>query len=83
VAAGCDRPYLRLVSFWQASNRSSVAYYATHPMSHYGQGDVSADFVGLARTARERASHVPHLYFTGAGGNVAAASRDGTPLAPY
>jgi hypothetical protein len=78
---GVIDPYVRLVSFWNGDQAlACLAYYATHPMSHYGKGDVSADFVGLARAAREQATHVPHLYFTGAGGNIAAGKyNDGSP----
>jgi hypothetical protein len=78
---GLIDPYLRLVSFWHDEQPlACLAYYATHPMSHYRLGDVSADFVGLARAAREKVTGVPHLYFTGAGGNVAAGKyNDGTP----
>ena len=78
---GVIDPCLRLVSFWNAGQPLvCMTYYATHPMSHYGKGDVSADFVGLARAERERASGVMHLYFTGAGGNVAAGKyNDGSP----
>ena len=28
-------------------------FYTTHPMSYYGDGRVSADFVGLARARRD------------------------------
>ncbi len=46
---GLIDPYLRLVSFWHDEQAlACLAYYATHPMSYYGQGDVSAEFVGLA-----------------------------------
>ena len=78
---GLIDPYLRLVSFWHDEQPLvCLAYYATHPMSHYGKGDVSADFAGLARAARENATHVMHLYFTGAGGNIAAGKyNDGSP----
>lgn len=70
---GVIDPYVRLVSFWQGNEALvCLAYYATHPMSYYGKGDVSADFVGMARREREKRSGVPHVYFTGAGGNVAA-----------
>jgi hypothetical protein len=41
-------------------------------MSYYRTGKANPDFVGLARDSRERALDVPHVYFTGAGGNVAA-----------
>jgi hypothetical protein len=44
-------------------------YYATHPMSYYGKGEVGADIVGMAR---ERMTGGMHVYFTGAAGNVGA-----------
>ena len=65
--------YLRMVSFWNGEQAlACLTYYATHPMSHYGKGDVSCDFVGLARAEREQLTGIPHIYFSGAGGNVAA-----------
>ena len=70
---GVIDPFVRLVSFWNGEQAlACLAYYATHPMSHYGKGDVSADFPGLARADREQTTGVTHIYFTGAGGNVAA-----------
>lgn len=41
-------------------------------MSYYGDGMVTYDFVGTAREQRTQAEGVPHLYFTGCGGNIAA-----------
>ncbi len=78
---GVIDPFVWLVSFWDEDQAlACMAYYATHPMSHYGQGEVSSDFVGLARAAREKETSVKHLYFTGAGGNVAAGKyNNGTP----
>ncbi len=71
---GLIDPLVRLVSFFNGDTPVAVlTYYATHPMSHYGQGDVSADFVGLARAQRE--AEVPgalHVHFTGASGNITA-----------
>jgi hypothetical protein len=74
-------PWLKCVSFWKNDQPIAVLnYYATHPMSHYGKGDVSSDFVGIAREARERQLSVPNIYFTGAAGNIAAGkSNDGSP----
>ncbi len=75
-------PVVRCLSLWNGQRPLVVlTYYATHPQSYYGQGGVSADFVGMARTHREMA--VPaaaHIHFNGAGGNVAAGKyNDGTP----
>jgi hypothetical protein len=73
---------VRLISLWNLDRPLVVmSYYATHPQSHYGQGGVSADFVGLARRQRESAlPGVPHVHFNGASGNVAAGKyNDGSP----
>ena len=44
-------------------------------MSYYGQGGVSADFVGLARERARRAlPGVVQIYVSGCSGNVTAAS---------
>ena len=79
---GVIDPYVRIVSFWQGTRPVvALSYYATHPQSYYGQGGVSADFVGMARGLRE--SELPgvvHIHFNGAGGNVAAGKyNDGAP----
>ncbi len=74
AAEGTIDPLVRLVTFWNSDQPQAVlTYYATHPMSYYGQGSVNWDFAGMAREAREQAlPGVPHIYFNGAGGNVAA-----------
>ncbi len=78
---GTIDPWLKSVSFWNGDKALAVlSYYATHPQSHYGKGGVTCEFVGIARNAREAASGVPQVYFTGAGGNVAAGKyNDGAP----
>ncbi len=79
---GTIDPFLKTVTFWASETPLAVlTYYATHPQSHYGQGHVTADFVGMARTAREEALHgVPHIHFNGAGGNLGAGKwNDGSP----
>ncbi len=74
-------PLLRSVSFWENEKPVVVLnYYTTHPMSHYGKGDVSSDFVGIARDRREKQLGVPHIYFSGPGGNITAGKyNDGSP----
>jgi hypothetical protein len=74
---GVIDPKLKSIGFWDGSERlASVYYYATHPMSYYGKGSVSADFPGLARAAQDSFS----VYFTGAGGNIGAGKyNDGSP----
>lgn len=78
---GVVDPDVRLISFWNGDKPLvSITYYATHPQSYYGQGGVSADFVGMARNLRESALHIPHIHFNGAAGNVAAGKyNDGSP----
>jgi hypothetical protein len=78
---GVIDPFVQLLSFWDGEKPAAVvSYYATHPMSYYGKGQVSADFMGLARNARQDATDVPHVHFNGAGGNVTAGKyNDGNP----
>jgi hypothetical protein len=82
---GTIDPYVRVVSFWNGDRPvAALTYYATHPQSYYGQGGVSADFVGMARSIREAELPIPHIHFNGAGGNVAAGKyNDGSlPMRP-
>jgi hypothetical protein len=79
---GTIDPFLKAISFWHdAQPLACLTYYATHPQSHYGKGDVTAEFVGLARNQRElELGGLPHIHFNGAGGNVAAGKyNDGSP----
>jgi hypothetical protein len=79
---GLIDPWLRMVSFWDGEKPvAALMYYATHPQSYYGQGDMTTDFPGLARARREKElPGVLHVYFTGAGGNLAAGKYNrGTP----
>lgn len=71
---GTIDPNLESVGFLSGDRVIARLYfYATHPMSYYGDGRVSADFVGLARSTRDRDEPgASHLYFTGCGGNVTA-----------
>jgi hypothetical protein len=67
-------PWLKTLSFWNGEQRLvELHYYATHPMSYYGDGRVSADFAGLARQKRQdEDDKVFQVYFTGCAGNVTA-----------
>ncbi|HZZ58708.1 MAG TPA: hypothetical protein VFE31_12830 [Opitutaceae bacterium] len=81
---GLIDPRLKTVAFFDGDRKvASCHYYATHPMSYYEDGRVTADFCGLAR--RRRQAEEPeccHLYFTGCAGNIAAGKyNDGTPAA--
>ncbi|MEO6788859.1 MAG: hypothetical protein ABI318_22280, partial [Chthoniobacteraceae bacterium] len=81
---GLIDPMLKTVAFFVGSEKVAAChYYATHPMSHYGQGHVSSDFVGLARKRRQKDEPgCTHIYFTGCAGNIAAGKyNDGSPEA--
>ncbi|MGE4181697.1 MAG: hypothetical protein AB7J34_17890 [Limisphaerales bacterium] len=71
---GVIDPWLRTLSFWDGDRAlAAVSFYAVHPMSYYGQGEVSADFPGLARRRRaEEVPGVPQVYVSGCSGNVTA-----------
>lgn len=76
--------HLKTVAFYGGDSRvAALHYYATHPMSYYGDGRVSSDFVGLARKRMQTDDpSCTHIYFTGCSGNVAAGKyNDGTPEA--
>jgi hypothetical protein len=82
LAEGTIDPQARAISFWDGDRPLAVlTYYATHPQSYYRTGKASADFVGMARSAREAAvAGVVHIHFNGASGNVAAGKyNDGNP----
>ena len=78
---GLIDPMLKTISFWNGDKKlAALHYYATHPMSYYGDGIVSNDFAGIAREKRTQEEGVPHIYFTGCGGNIGAGKyNDGTP----
>lgn len=71
---GLIDPVLRTLSFWDGETLlAALHYYATHPMSYYGDGRVSADFCGLARQKfQDEDPKVFQVYFTGCAGNVTA-----------
>jgi hypothetical protein len=79
---GLIDPWLKTFSFWDGQRPlAALSYYATHPMSYYGQGHVSCDFCGLARQKRHQDDpSIFQIYFTGCAGNIAAGKyNDGTP----
>jgi hypothetical protein len=71
---GLIDPWLKTLSFWHEDRPlAALSYYATHPMSYYGDGRVSSDFCGLARQKRQQEdAKVLQVYFTGCAGNIAA-----------
>src|SRR5262249_31213416 len=71
---GLIDPWLRTLGFWDGEQPlAALHYYATHPMSYYGDGRVSADFCGLAREKlQDEDPKVHQISFTGCAGNVTA-----------
>ena len=81
---GLIDPWLRTIAFYNGDEKlAALHYYATHPMSYYGDGRVSSDFAGLARKRRQADEpKTTHIYFTGCSGNIAAGKyNDGSPQA--
>lgn len=79
---GLIDPWLKTVALFHGDTKIVAChYYATHPMSYYGDGRVSSDFAGLARKRRQQDEpDCMHLYFTGCAGNIAAGKyNDGSP----
>lgn len=84
---GLIDPWLKAVSFWNEHQAVAILYYyATHPMSYYGDGRVSSDFCGLARQRRQQDQpRTLQVYFTGCAGNITAGkyndgSRENRPV---
>jgi pimeloyl-ACP methyl ester carboxylesterase len=80
---GLIDPWLRTVTLFDGPQPIvRLHYYASHPMSFYGDGRATADTVGLARQQLELEEGVPQIYFTGCAGNVTAGKfNDGSPKA--
>jgi len=82
LTEGLIDPWLKTVAFYDGDEKIVAChYYATHPMSYYGDGRVSSDFAGLARKQRqEEQPDCTHIYFTGCAGNIATGKyNDGSP----
>jgi hypothetical protein len=71
---GLIDPWLKTLSFWDGNRPlAALHYYATHPMSYYGDGRVTSDFCGLARDKRQMDDlKIGQIYFTGCAGNITA-----------
>ena len=79
---GLIDPWLKVLSFWDGREPlAAISAYATHPMSYYGGGAISSDFVGLARAQRQRDDPAVHqIYVSGCSGDVTAGKyNDGSP----
>jgi hypothetical protein len=82
ASEGTIDPWLKVLSFWDGDKPLlALNHYAVHPMSYYGKGEVSADFIGMARRARQKAlPDVVQIYVSGCSGNVTAGKyNDGSP----
>lgn len=79
---GTVDPWLKMLSFWNGDQAvAALSCYATHPMSYYGKGGISADFVGMARKRLQANDpKVAQIYLSGCSGNVTAGKyNDGAP----
>jgi hypothetical protein len=79
---GTIDPFLKTLSFWNGDTPLlGLSVYAVHPMSFYGRGGVTADFVGTARKRRQADTPgVFQLYASGCSGNTTAGKyNDGDP----
>lgn len=76
-------PWLKSISFYNGEQELAVlSCYATHPMSSYGQGAVSADFIGQARRRRQVDTPAAlQIYMTGCSGDVTAGKYNDGSLA--
>lgn len=75
-------PFVKTLLFMNESEPVlALSAYATHPMSHYGNGAVSGDFVALARRRRQlETPDTRQIYVTGCSGDVTAGKfNDGSP----
>jgi hypothetical protein len=71
---GTIDPFIKTMTFWSGETAIvTMNSYATHPMSYYGGGEVSTDFVGMARKRREAETpKTMQMYMSGCSGNVTA-----------
>ncbi|MBD3674194.1 MAG: hypothetical protein HUJ26_11785 [Planctomycetaceae bacterium] len=75
-------PNLKTITFFNGNQPLVMLHsYAVHPMSFYGRGGVSSDFVGLARRRMQREHpRVFQIYVSGCSGDVTAGKyNDATP----
>src|SRR5260221_5995992 len=81
---GTIDPFLKTISFWNDKRPvAALSCYATHPMSIYGRGLVSSDFVGLARARRQSDDHsIFQMYASGCSGNVTAGEKENRRTRP-
>jgi len=80
---GLVDPWLRTITLLHGARPLlRMHYYASHPQSFYGDGRCHPDTPGWARARLEKEEGIPHVYFTGCGGNITAGKyNDGSPEA--
>lgn len=79
---GTIDPFLKTLSFWNGEEAvAALSFYAVHPMSYYGKGGVTYDFVGMARENRQAETPTTfQMYLSGCSGDVTAGKyNDGSP----
>ncbi len=71
---GLIDPFLKTISFWDGEQPlAALSCFAVHPITDYGKGQVSCDYVGLARRRRQQDDPgVAQVYLTGCAGDVVA-----------
>jgi hypothetical protein len=71
---GLIDPMLKTVSFWDGDTPiAALSCFAVHPITDYGKGRVSCDYVGLARQRMlDDDPSVAQVYLTGCAGDVVA-----------
>ena len=69
---GMIDPMLKTLSFYNGDKPlTALNTYATHPMSYYGRGEVSADVVDIARQFRQRDdASIFQIYVSGCSGDI-------------
>lgn len=74
LPAGLIDPFLKTLSFWDGEQPvAALSCFAVHPITDYGKGMVSSDYVGLARRRRQQDNpSVAQIYLTGCAGDVVA-----------
>lgn len=79
-------PFVKTISFWNEKTPvAALSVYSIHPMSTYGEGLISADFVGLARRLRQHdLPDVMQIYASGCSGDTTAGKyNDGSDAARH
>ena len=73
-------PWIRTVTLFEGDSPVlRMHYYASHLHNNYGDGKADPDVAGLARAAMEKDEGIPHLYFSGCGGDVTVGKYNAGP----